>query len=65
MTVFKCKMCGATLEAEEGRSVGTCDYCGSVQTLPSSREGITVNLFNRATNIRLRNDFDKAAQVYG
>ena len=64
MTVFKCKMCGATLEAEEGKSVVTCDYCGSVQTLPSSREDITVNLFNRATNIRLRNDFDKAAQVY-
>lgn len=64
MTVFKCKMCGATLEAEEGKSVATCEYCGSVQTLPFSREDITVNLFNRATNIRLRNDFDKAAQVY-
>lgn len=64
MTVFKCKMCGATLKAEKGKSVATCEYCGSVQTLPFSREDITVNLFNRATNIRLRNDFDKAAQVY-
>lgn len=33
MTVFKCKMCGATLEIKENQSLVTCEYCGTRQTL--------------------------------
>ena len=36
MTVFKCKMCGGTLEVEKGASVGVCDRCGTRQTLPQA-----------------------------
>ena len=34
MAVLKCKMCGGTLEIQEGMTVCECEYCGSVQTVP-------------------------------
>ena len=34
MAVFKCKMCGGTIEFEQGATVGVCDSCGTKQTLP-------------------------------
>ena len=32
--VFKCKMCGGTLEVTDGASIAKCPYCGARQTLP-------------------------------
>ncbi|MBR3803225.1 MAG: TIR domain-containing protein [Clostridia bacterium] len=63
MAVFKCKMCGGTLEIN-GETVATCDYCGSVQTVPKKSDDIIANLFNRANNLRIKCEFDKAAEVY-
>ncbi|WP_343248240.1 hypothetical protein [Diplocloster hominis] len=34
MAIFKCKMCGGDLDVNETMSVGTCQYCSSVMTLP-------------------------------
>ena len=34
MAIFKCKMCGGTIEFEPGSTVGVCSYCGTKQTLP-------------------------------
>ena len=64
MSVFKCKMCGGTIEFEPGASVGTCDSCGTVQTLPKTNDEVIANLFNRANNLRLKCEFDKAASIY-
>lgn len=64
MTVFKCKMCGGTLEVKDGVSVAECEYCGTTQTLPTSNDEVLVNLFNRANNLRIKCEFDKAAEVY-
>ena len=63
MSIFKCKMCGGTLEIN-GETVVTCDYCGTTQTLPKKSDEVTENLFNRANNLRLKSEFDKAEQVY-
>ena len=30
MAIIKCKMCGGTLQFENGTSVGICEYCGSI-----------------------------------
>ena len=64
MTIFKCKMCGGTIEFEKGNTVGICDSCGTKQTLPKTNDDVTANLFNRANNLRLKCEFDKAAQIY-
>ena len=64
MSVFKCKMCGGTLSVEDGVSVAECEYCGTKQTLPTSNDDVIVNLFNRANNLRLKSEYDKAAEVY-
>ena len=64
MAVFKCKMCGGTLNAADGINVCQCEYCGTPQTLPNSRDEITANLFNRANSLRLNNEFDKALETY-
>ena len=64
MAVFKCKMCGASLDVSTGSTIITCEYCGSMQTLPHLNDELIANLFNRANNLRLKCEFDKAAQVY-
>ncbi|MBQ6026745.1 MAG: toll/interleukin-1 receptor domain-containing protein [Lachnospiraceae bacterium] len=64
MAILKCKMCGGTIEFVQGTTVGECQHCGTKQTFPNtSNEGIT-NLYNRANNLRLKCDFDKAMAVY-
>lgn len=60
MTLFKCKMCGGSLEVTEGMTVCECDYCGTSQTLPQTHNEVTTNLFNRANNLRMKCEFDKA-----
>ncbi len=64
MSVLKCKMCGGTLEIRDDQTVGTCEFCGTEQTLSKSRDEVIQNLFNRANNLRLKAEFDKAQQIY-
>ena len=66
MTVFKCKMCGGTVEFEQGATVGTCDSCGTKQTLPKfvDDDERKANLYDRANHFRRNNDFDKAMGIY-
>lgn len=64
MSVFKCKMCGGSLERLNDETVVTCNYCGTTQTLPRTSDDNIANLFNRANNLRLKCEFDKAAQIY-
>ncbi len=62
--VFKCKMCGGDIEVVEGSNIGKCLYCKSTMTLPSVDNEKLINLYNRANNLRLSNEFDKAYGVY-
>ena len=64
MSIFKCKMCGGTIEFSEGASVGVCDYCGTKQTLPRLDNDKKANLYDRANHFRRNNDFDKAMSIY-
>lgn len=62
--VFKCKMCGGDIVPIEGTNTGKCEYCKSVMTLPSSDDEKIINLYNRANDYRLSNDFDKAYSIF-
>ena len=64
MAILKCKMCGGSLDVATGTTVIECEYCGTQQTLPKTSDEVTSNLFNRANNLRLKCEFDKAAQIY-
>lgn len=65
MSIVKCKMCGAPLEIEQNVSICTCDYCGTVQTVPKFVSSDKINqLFERANQYRMKNEFDKAAGIY-
>lgn len=64
MSIFKCKMCGGTIEFEPGASVGVCDSCGTKQTLPRLDDDRRANLYDRANHFRRNNEFDKAAGIY-
>ena len=64
MAIFKCKMCGGSLEIAAGASVIECEYCGTQQTLPKLEDERRTNLFNRATHFRRNNEFDKAMSIY-
>ena len=64
MAVFKCKMCGGSLEISADHSIATCEYCGSVQTLPRLDDDKVERLYDRANHFRRNDDFDKAMEVY-
>ena len=63
MAIFKCKMCGGTLEINN-ESVATCEYCGTQQTLPKLNDDRRANLYDRANHFRRSNEFDKAMGIY-
>jgi tetratricopeptide (TPR) repeat protein len=64
MSIFKCKMCGGTIEFNPGDTVGVCDSCGTKQTLPTTNDEIITNLHNRANTLRLKCEFDKTEEIY-
>ena len=64
MAVFKCKMCGGTVEFEPGATIGVCDSCGTKQTLPKLDDDRRANLYDRANHFRRNNEFDKAMGIY-
>lgn len=64
MAIFKCKMCGGTLEVNNGATVCECEYCGTRQTLPKLDDEKKANLYDRANHFRRNNDYDKAAEIY-
>ena len=64
MSIFKCKMCGGTIEFNLGDTVGICDSCGTKQTLPRLDDDKKVNLYDRANHFRRNNEFDKAMAIY-
>ncbi len=57
-------MCAGQLTITEGSSVCTCDFCGTEQTIPKVADENIQNLFNRANNLRMKAEFDKAAEIY-
>lgn len=64
MPVFKCRMCGGTIEYNEGETVAVCEGCGEKQTLPSPGSSRKAELYDRAEDLRRNREFDKAASVY-
>ena len=64
MAIFKCKMCGGTLEINAEMSVGRCEYCGTEQTLPKSDDEQILTMINRANHFRQQCEFDKAMDIY-
>ena len=64
MAIFKCKMCGGTIEFNKGDTVGICDSCGTKQTLPRLDDDKKANLYDRANHFRRNNDYDKAMGIY-
>lgn len=63
MAVFKCKLCGGTIEPRDG-GIGICDSCGTKQTIPNMNDEKKMNLLDRANHFRMQNDFDKAMAIY-
>lgn len=64
MPVYRCKMCGATLNVAENSTTCTCDFCDSTQTIPLLSDEKKINLFNRANRLRAKCEFDAAEAVY-
>lgn len=61
---FKCKMCAANINAAEGATHATCEYCGVTSTLPKVNDEKIANLFNRADHFRRLGEYDKAQTAF-
>ena len=64
MAIIKCKMCGGDIEISADKTFGTCEYCGTQQTVPKQDNEKKLTLFARANRLRFACEFDKAAGVY-
>lgn len=64
MITFKCKMCGGDLHPDENATTCECEYCGSVQTVPTADNEKKMNLIARAQRLLRACEFDKAAGIY-
>ena len=62
--VFKCKICGGSLDVKQGEKITVCEYCGVRQSIPSFIEPKTEEIYNRANNYLMHNEFDKAENLY-
>ena len=64
MSVYKCKMCGGSMEIVSSETVAVCEYCGTKQTLPRLNDERKANLYDRASHFRRCNEFDRAIGIY-
>ena len=64
MILFKCKMCGGSLEIAANETIAICEYCGTQQTLPKLDDDRRANMYDRANHFRRNNEFDKAMGIY-
>jgi len=64
MIEFKCKICGGNLELEQVAKIATSTSCGSTHSLPNLENDKLRILFERANQLRLNHDFDKAMGAY-
>ena len=64
MPIIKCKMCGGDLNLVDDSTVCECEYCGTKQTVTTSKDENIQSLFNRANVLRMKSEFDKAEQLY-
>ena len=62
--MLKCKMCGGDLTVIDGSTTATCEFCGSLQTIPALDDEKKLIQFERAERLRKQCDFDKAAGIY-
>lgn len=64
MAILKCKMCGGDLNIVADEKIIECEFCGTTQTIPTSKDENLQGLFNRANILRMKSEFDKAEQLY-
>lgn len=64
MAMYKCKICGGDLKLLDKENICECEYCGSHQTVPQINDERLANLYERASGLRRKNEFDKAESIY-
>ena len=64
MAIMKCKMCGGDLAVIADITVAECEYCGCMQTLPKVNDERLAGYYERANDLRMNHEFDKAIESY-
>ena len=65
MTILQCKYCGAPLKnVKKGSSTAQCEYCRNIVAVPALDDDLKLQMLNKATELRVRREYDRAAQVY-
>lgn len=63
MEELLCAVCGGQIEVNSTETLGTCLYCGTVNTISANYKK-KQNLFNKATHLRLNRDFHRSMKTY-
>ena len=62
--LYKCKICGGSLNVNDNETIAVCEYCGTKQTLPRLDSEKKTSLLDRADHFRRSNEYDKAMSIY-
>jgi hypothetical protein len=60
---IRCPYCAGDVQIDAGQDMGKCEYCGSMITISKNADKIS-NIFNRANQLRVNRQFDKAIREY-
>lgn len=64
MSAFLCRVCGGALELVSGKSLCSCPYCGTMQSVPLLDSEEKAELCRRAEQLRREFRYDKAMALY-
>lgn len=62
--IFKCKVCGGSLDVVQGDRTAICEYCGIKQSISSFIQPKIQEIYDIANNYLAHNEFDKAENLY-
>lgn len=62
--IYKCKVCGATLNIKEDNRVCVCEYCGTTQSVPNTDDEKITKLFERGNELIRNCQFDDAQEKF-
>lgn len=62
--IYQCRLCGGNIATDGKMTVGTCDSCGIMQTVPRLDDERRAQLYERANHFIRQAEYDKATSMF-
>lgn len=62
--LYRCRICGGNIATDGKMTVGTCDSCGTMQTVPRLDDERRAQMYERANHYIRKAEYDKAMSLF-